>query len=144
MVTDASSRAFRRTLAFVLFLHALTAVFFLGIHLPGWYSQGRLLDTAPQPIGDPLSIFIIGWALGLVAYRSESVARSTLTRILNNLFSAAQPNAKKQAESNKMRSFGTAVVLAISVSVRGCEPTPYRRARVTFGRGRPESEPSHG
>jgi ABC-type antimicrobial peptide transport system permease subunit len=73
----------------VLFLHTLTAVFFLGIHLPGWYFQGRLLDMAAQPVGGALSIFIIGWTLGLVAYKSKSVAGSTLTHILNNLFSAA-------------------------------------------------------
>ncbi len=35
-----------------------------------------------------LSILVIGWVLGLVAYRSKSVAASTLTHILNNLFSA--------------------------------------------------------
>jgi membrane protease YdiL (CAAX protease family) len=69
--------------------NTLTAVFFLGIHLPGWYFQGRLLDMATQPIGGALSIFIIGWTLGLVAYKSKSVAGSTLTHILNNLFSAA-------------------------------------------------------
>jgi len=29
----------------------------------------------------------VAWVLGLVAYRSRSVAASTLTHILNNLFS---------------------------------------------------------
>ncbi|MCX5644507.1 MAG: CPBP family intramembrane metalloprotease [Phycisphaerae bacterium] len=68
--------------------NTLTAVFFLGIHLPGWYSQGRLWAMLAHPIGGALSIFIIGWTLGLVAYKSKSVAGSTLTHILNNLFSA--------------------------------------------------------
>ncbi|MCX5644506.1 MAG: hypothetical protein NTZ17_07445 [Phycisphaerae bacterium] len=34
-----------------------------------------------------------------------------------------------------MRSFWTTFVLAILVYVGGCEPTPYQRARVTFGHG---------
>jgi len=69
--------------------NTLTAVFFLGIHLPGWYFQGRLRAMLAQPVGGALSIFLIGWVLGLVAHRSKSVAASTLAHILNNLFSAA-------------------------------------------------------
>jgi len=69
--------------------NTLTALFFLGIHLPGWYFQGRLPAMLAQPVGGALSIFIIGWVLGLVAYKSKSVAGSTLTHILNNLFSAS-------------------------------------------------------
>ncbi len=42
-----------------------------------------------QPISGALSILIIGWVLGFVARRSKSVAASTLTHILNNLFSAS-------------------------------------------------------
>jgi membrane protease YdiL (CAAX protease family) len=67
----------------------LTAVFFLGIHLPGWHFQGRLSDMLMQPISGALSVLIIGWVLGLVAYKSKSVAASTLTHFLNNLFSAS-------------------------------------------------------
>jgi len=69
--------------------NTLTAVFFLGIHLPGWYFQGRLPNMLMQPIGGALSVLVIGWALGLVAYKSKSVAASTLTHVLNNLFSAS-------------------------------------------------------
>jgi hypothetical protein len=69
--------------------NTLTALLFLGIHLPGWYFQGRLLTVLAQPIGGALSIFTIGWVLGLVAYKSKSVAGSTLAHILNNLFSAS-------------------------------------------------------
>jgi membrane protease YdiL (CAAX protease family) len=69
--------------------NTVTAVFFLGIHLPGWRFQGRLSDMLAQPIGGALSILFIGWILGLVAYKSKSVAVSTLTHVLNNLFSGA-------------------------------------------------------
>lgn len=67
--------------------NTLTALFFLGIHLPGWYFQGRLAAMLAQPIGGALTILFIGWILGLVAHRSKSVAASTLTHVLNNLFS---------------------------------------------------------
>jgi membrane protease YdiL (CAAX protease family) len=69
--------------------NTLTALFFWGIHLPGWYFQGCLWAMLTQPVGGALSIFIIGWVLGFVAYQSKSVAASTLTHILNNLFNAS-------------------------------------------------------
>jgi membrane protease YdiL (CAAX protease family) len=69
--------------------NSLTALFFLGIHLPGWCFQGRLWDMLAHPIGGALSILGIGWALGLVAYKSKSVAGSTLAHVLNNLFNAS-------------------------------------------------------
>jgi membrane protease YdiL (CAAX protease family) len=72
-----------------LLANTLTAIFFLGIHLPGWYFQGRLWDMLALPIGGALSVLFIGWVLGLVAYKGKSVAASTLTHILNNLFSGA-------------------------------------------------------
>jgi membrane protease YdiL (CAAX protease family) len=71
-----------------LVANTLTALFFVGIHLPGWYFQGRLSAMLALPIGGALSILFIGWVLGLVACKSKSVAASTLTHILNNLFSA--------------------------------------------------------
>jgi membrane protease YdiL (CAAX protease family) len=42
-----------------------------------------------HPMGGALSIFAIGWALGLVASKRKSVAGSTLTHVLNNLFNAS-------------------------------------------------------
>lgn len=72
-----------------LVANTLTTIFFLGIHLPGWYFQGRLCAMLRQPVGGALSILFIGWVLGLVAYKSKSVAASTLTHVLNNLFSSS-------------------------------------------------------
>jgi len=69
--------------------NTLTAILFMGIHLPGWHFQGRLWDMLADPVGGALSILIIGWIFGLVAYRGRSVAASTLTHVLNNLFSAS-------------------------------------------------------
>jgi membrane protease YdiL (CAAX protease family) len=67
--------------------NTLTALFFLGAHLPGWYFQGRLTTLLLAPVGGALSIFLIGWVLGWVRYQSHSVLGSTLTHLLNNLFS---------------------------------------------------------
>jgi membrane protease YdiL (CAAX protease family) len=66
----------------------LTAIFFLGAHLPGWYFQGRLRHMLLSPLGGALSIFLLGWVFGFAAYRSKSTAASTLTHILNNLGNA--------------------------------------------------------
>jgi len=68
--------------------NTLTALFFLGIHLPGWYFQGCLWGNLLNPAGGALSIFLLGWVFGYVAHRSKSVAASTITHALNNLFNA--------------------------------------------------------
>jgi hypothetical protein len=67
--------------------NTMTAVCFAGAHLPGWYFQGRLPQMIVSPFG-ALSVFLLGWIFGFVAYRSKSTAASTLTHILNNLANA--------------------------------------------------------
>jgi membrane protease YdiL (CAAX protease family) len=66
--------------------NTLTAIFFLGAHLPGWFFQGKLSFMLTHPVGGAISILIIGWILGLVAFKSNSVLGSILTHMLNNLF----------------------------------------------------------
>jgi len=66
--------------------NTMTALFFLGAHLPGWYFQGKLSYMLTHPVGGAISILLIGWILGLVAFKSNSVLGSILTHILNNLF----------------------------------------------------------
>jgi len=66
--------------------NTITALFFLGIHLPGWYFQGRLYANLSNPAGGALSIFLLGLAFGYVAHKSDSVASSTLAHMLNNFF----------------------------------------------------------
>ena len=70
-------------------------------------------------------------ARGLVAHKSKSAARSTLTHILNNLFNTSPRNAEGRA----MRVFWTAVVLVAALCAWGCAPTSYQRAPATFGHG---------
>lgn len=67
--------------------NTLTALFFLGAHLIGWYFQGRLVLLLTTPVGGALSIFLLGWLFGLVFRQSQSLIGSTLTHMLNNLFS---------------------------------------------------------
>ena len=66
--------------------NAITGLLFLGVHLPGWYFQGRLFANLVDPIGGALAVFLLGLVFGYVAHRSESVAASMLTHMLNNLF----------------------------------------------------------
>jgi len=66
----------------------LTAIFFLGAHIPGWYFQKTLMTNLSSPIGGALSIFILGLVFGYVAHKSKSVSGSIITHILNNLFNA--------------------------------------------------------
>jgi uncharacterized protein len=67
--------------------NSLTAFFFLGVHLPGWYFQNRLMNNLITPIGGALSIFMLGFIFGYVAQKSKSVSESIITHMLNNLFS---------------------------------------------------------
>jgi membrane protease YdiL (CAAX protease family) len=67
--------------------NTLSAIFFVGAHLPGWYFQGRLSTMLTHLVGGAASILVIGWVLGFVAYKSKSILGSTLTHLLNNLFS---------------------------------------------------------
>jgi membrane protease YdiL (CAAX protease family) len=68
--------------------NTITAVFFTGIHFTGWYFQGVLAEKLTGITSGAVSILIIGWILGFAAYKSKSVAGSTLAHILNNLFNA--------------------------------------------------------
>ncbi|HOH28561.1 MAG TPA: CPBP family intramembrane metalloprotease [Candidatus Hydrogenedentes bacterium] len=68
--------------------NTITALFFLGIHLPGWYFQGRLFATLSDPVGGALSIFLLGLVFGYVAHKSGAVSSSVLAHALNNLFNA--------------------------------------------------------
>jgi membrane protease YdiL (CAAX protease family) len=77
----------RRQYRFAL-ANTVTAVLFVGAHLPGWYFQGRLLINLVTPIGGALSIFLLGLIFGWVAHRSESVTASMLAHALNNLGSS--------------------------------------------------------
>lgn len=67
--------------------NTLTAVLFLGMHLPGWHFQGRLWANLTAPVSGALSIFLLGWIFGLVAHKSQSVTAGMIAHSLNNLFS---------------------------------------------------------
>jgi membrane protease YdiL (CAAX protease family) len=65
--------------------NALTAVFFLLIHLPGWYFQGDLAGhlTSPQAV----AILLLGSVFGYIAMKSDSLIGPMIAHSLNNLTS---------------------------------------------------------
>ena len=68
--------------------NSITALLFVGAHLPGWYFQGRLKSMLLSPLGGALAIFILGLLFGWTAWRGKSVSASILAHALNNLFNA--------------------------------------------------------
>jgi CAAX protease family protein len=66
----------------------ITALMFLGLHLPGWYFMGSLGAHLAAPIGGALSIFLLGLAFGYAARRGGSVLAGSVAHFLNNLASA--------------------------------------------------------
>ncbi len=68
--------------------NVIASVLFVTIHMVGWSFQGVLMENLMKPVGGALSIFFISLLLGFVAHKSRSVAASTLTHMLNNLFAA--------------------------------------------------------
>lgn len=66
--------------------NVIASLFFLSIHLPGWYFQGCLWSNLSNPLGGALSILLLGLLFGYVARKSNSVAAATICHSLNNLF----------------------------------------------------------
>jgi membrane protease YdiL (CAAX protease family) len=66
--------------------NVLTAALFLGLHLPGWYFQGRLWEHLMSLAGGALAIFVLGLVFGFVAQRGRSLVASILTHAISNLF----------------------------------------------------------
>lgn len=63
----------------------ISSLMFVGMHIPGWYFMGTLMDNLSMPIGGALSIFLLGLAFGYATYRSRSVTAGMLAHFLNNL-----------------------------------------------------------
>jgi uncharacterized protein len=67
--------------------NTIAAALFVLVHMPGWCFQGRLLEMLTMPIGGALSIFVLGWLFGWVAYKARSVGAAVIAHALNNLTS---------------------------------------------------------
>ncbi|NTV31320.1 CPBP family intramembrane metalloprotease [candidate division WWE3 bacterium] len=65
--------------------NVITSVLFLGLHLPGWYFMGTLVDNFTKPIGGAFSIFLLGLLFGYVTHKGKSVLAGTIVHSLNNL-----------------------------------------------------------
>lgn len=68
--------------------NGLTSIFFVGMHVPGWYFQGRLhFDSGLAPIG---SLLFFSLVLGLVKVKTKSLYATIVIHLLNNLYSLAR------------------------------------------------------
>jgi membrane protease YdiL (CAAX protease family) len=79
--------ALKQQYSFII-ANCITSLLFLGIHLPGWYFQGRLLEKLTSPVSGAFSVFLLGLVLGYVAHKSKTAIGSILAHILNNFFNA--------------------------------------------------------
>jgi len=66
--------------------NVVTALLFLGLHLPGWYFQGRLWEHLTAMIGGALAIFTLGLLFGLATRKGKSLVAGILAHSLSNLF----------------------------------------------------------
>ncbi|HHW08877.1 MAG TPA: CPBP family intramembrane metalloprotease [Firmicutes bacterium] len=67
--------------------NALSSLFFVGAHMPGWYFSGTLVENVTKPVGGALSIFILGLIFGFVVFKSRSVASGMIAHAINNFVS---------------------------------------------------------
>ena len=67
--------------------NGITTVFFVCMHLPGWYFQGRLNLNAVVGLLASLALFSL--VLGLVKVKSRSLYAPIVIHVLNNLYSLA-------------------------------------------------------
>ncbi len=67
----------------------ISALMFVGMHIPGWYFMGTFAENMTRPVGGALSIFVLGLAFGYAAHKSRSVMGGMLAHFLNNV----APNA---------------------------------------------------
>lgn len=68
--------------------NGITTIFFLSMHLPGWYFQGKLhLDSVLTPIA---SIAFLSLLLGLVKVKTRSLYATIVIHLVNNLYSLAR------------------------------------------------------
>jgi len=77
--------ALKQQYSFII-ANCITSLLFLGLHLPGWYFQGCLLQKLASPVSGALSIFLLGLVFGYVAYKSKTVTGSILAHMFNNFF----------------------------------------------------------
>jgi membrane protease YdiL (CAAX protease family) len=63
----------------------ISAMFFLALHIPGWYFSGVLYRKVTAPLGGALSILALGLIFGWVSQRTKSFLAGTIAHALNNL-----------------------------------------------------------
>ena len=79
--------ALKQQYSFII-ANGITSLLFLGLHLPGWYFQGRLLENLINPVSGALSVFLLSLVFGYIAHKSKTVTGSILAHMVNNFFNA--------------------------------------------------------
>ncbi len=66
--------------------NCVTSVFFLCLHIPGWFFMGNLKSNLLHPFGGWLSILLLGLAFGYARKKDNSLLSPILAHALNNFF----------------------------------------------------------
>jgi membrane protease YdiL (CAAX protease family) len=67
--------------------NVLASVYFVVLHIPGWYMMGSLAQNLSQPVGGALSIFLLGLLFGWITQKGRSFLGGSIAHCLNNLAS---------------------------------------------------------
>ena len=65
--------------------NVIASLFFVVLHLPGWYFMGTLWTNLTLPVGGALSIFVLGLLFGWVAHKGRSFLGGSIAHCLNNV-----------------------------------------------------------
>ncbi len=67
------------------FANIVTSLFFVILHLPGWFFMDTMIENLTKPVGGALSIFLVGLLFGYAVKCSDSLLGGILAHLLNNL-----------------------------------------------------------
>jgi membrane protease YdiL (CAAX protease family) len=67
--------------------NVFASIYFLLLHIPGWYMMGSLEQKLSQPIGGALSIVFLGLLFGWATQKGKSFLGGSIAHCLNNFAS---------------------------------------------------------
>lgn len=69
----------------MMLANGISSLMFVGLHIPGWYFMGTLLESLTKPVCGAISIFLVSLAFGYATYRGRSFMSGTVAHFLNDL-----------------------------------------------------------
>ncbi|HEY45445.1 MAG: hypothetical protein AMJ88_15385 [Anaerolineae bacterium SM23_ 63] len=63
----------------------VSSLMFVGLHIPGWFFMGNLVENVTKPVGGALSIFVVSLIFGYAVKKSDSLMGGIFAHFLNNL-----------------------------------------------------------